>query len=101
MHTLPEEFSIHNWTYTQVSREGDIAIYRQKHKTGTAVRYEGIVVQHLKEKLMPKGYVREAGEYYPGSSYWGLAGWSFYDLEEAQEHARALASTSHPAHIAI
>jgi hypothetical protein len=92
MHTLPLEWGKGSWTYTQVSREGDVAIYRQKHREGTAVRFEVIVVQHLGERPIPKGYVREAGEYYPGSSQWGVAGWTFYTLEEAQAHARALAN---------
>jgi len=65
------------------------------------VRYEVIVIQHLKEKLMPHGRIREEGEWYPWSSQWGEAGWTFFTLEEAQEHARTLASRSHPAPVAI
>jgi hypothetical protein len=101
MHTLPMEWNKGSWTYTHISREGDVAIYCQKHKTGTAVRFEVIIVQHLKERPLPKGYVREAGEWYPQSTQWGKAGWTFLTLEEAQDHARALASKSHSAHIAI
>ena len=97
MHTLPVEWNKGSWTYTQVSREGDVAVYRQKHREGTAVRFEVIVVQHWGEKLLPSGRMREAGEYYPGSSQWGVAGWTFYTLEEAQAYARALASGRLPA----
>jgi hypothetical protein len=62
VHTLPMEWSKGSWTYTQVSREGDVAIYRQKHRAGTAVRVEVIVVQHFPELRTRTGGVLEAGE---------------------------------------
>ena len=42
MHVLPLEWSKGNWTYMQVSREGDLAIYRQAHKDGKVERFEVI-----------------------------------------------------------
>ena len=47
MHILPIQFAQGQWTYTQVWREGALAIYRQQHKEGTAQRYELIRVQQL------------------------------------------------------
>ena len=88
MHALPQEWSTGRWTYTQVSREGDIAIYSQQHQEGTATRFEVIVVQHFDERPLPNGRMQEAGEYYPGSSQWGRAGWTCLTLEEAQALAQ-------------
>jgi hypothetical protein len=90
MHEMPVEWTRGSWTYTQVWREGDIAIYRQKHQEGPAERFEVIRVQHLSEKILPKGYVREAGEYYPGSSQWGQDGWTCHTLDEASTLAATL-----------
>ena len=90
MHVLPLEWSNGSWTYTQESRDGDIAIYQQKHKEGSALRFEVIRVQQLEEKPLPKGGIREAGEYYPSSSSWGKNGWTCFTLEEAQALAQTL-----------
>ena len=97
MHTLPREWSMGSWVYTQVDRAGDVAVYRQKHREGTAVRFEVIIAQHYPERQTKRGVVLEAGEYYPSSSQWGKAGWTFYTLEEAQAYARALTSSRLPA----
>jgi hypothetical protein len=96
MHTLPLEWSRGSWTYTQVSREGDVALYRQTHREGSAVRFEVIIVQHAKERLAPGGKVVEAGEYYPSSSQWGKGGWTCYTLEEAHALTRDLACACQP-----
>jgi hypothetical protein len=74
----------------QVSREGDICIYRQKHLHGPAERFEVIIVQHLQEHRFPNGRVQEAGEWYPRSSQWGQAGWTCFTLAEAQAHAKTV-----------
>jgi hypothetical protein len=84
MHILPLEWSTRRWTYTQVSRDGDIAIYRLQHREGTAERFEVIVVQQLKERPLPNGQTQEAGEYYPRASQWGRAGWTCFTMEEAK-----------------
>ena len=91
MRELPVEWSEGKWTYTQVSRHGDVAIYRQKHKEGPAERFEVVLVQHLaKDREMPHGRVIEAGEYYPGASVWGTHGWTHFTLAEAQAQASEL-----------
>jgi hypothetical protein len=89
MHELPVEWKRGSWTYTQVWREGDLAIYRQKHQEGPAVRFEVIRVQHQQQRRLPNGGVLEAGEYYPNSARWGQDGFTVYTLDEA----RALAAT--------
>ena len=64
MHTVPVEWSTGSWTSTQVSREGDVAIYLQRHREGPcvrAVRFEVIVVQHLGEKRMSVGVSVQRG----------------------------------------
>lgn len=91
MRSLPTEWASGAYLYTQVSRDGDIAIYRQKHKEGSAERFEVIVVQHHEEDSLPSGRVQEAGEYYPSSSQWGRAGWTHFTLAQAQAQASALA----------
>jgi hypothetical protein len=85
MHVLPLEWSNRSWLYQQVSRDGDLAIYRQQHKEGPAVRFEVIRVQHRDETTLHNGSIQEAGEYYPSSSQWGKAGWTCYTLAEARQ----------------
>ena len=74
MHELPTEFSIRQWIYTQVSRDGEVAIYRQWRTDAAVERFEVIRVHHKPVQVFPNGTVQEhAGEYYPGSAQWGAA----------------------------
>lgn len=84
MPTLSQEFTFDRHLYQSISREGDIAIYKQLGMYGS-IHYEVVKIQHRPERRLPDGRVQPAGEYYPKSEQWGTAGWTFYTLEDAQQ----------------
>jgi hypothetical protein len=97
VHELDKEFVRGHWRYAQVSRHGDIVIYRQSHLLGTAERFEVIQVQRREARPLPSGQMQEAGEWYPSSSSWGKDGWTCFTLEEANTLAQTLALERPPA----
>jgi hypothetical protein len=87
MQALPVMFHDKTFAYTQVEREGDIAIYRQTHKAGAVDRYEVVRIRVEKEHVWPNGDISPERETYPGSNAWGRYGWTFFTLDAAQAHA--------------
>ena len=88
METLATELADGHFTYTQVMRKGDIAIYEQKHKASGQVCYEVIVIRIQKETTWPNGVITPEHEAYPGSSTWGLYGFTCWSVPEAKEKAK-------------
>ena len=86
---LPTEFEDSRFRYTQVEREGDIAIFRQTHKGSGDLRYEVVVIRVQKEHTWPTGVTTPEKEAYPGSTSWGRFGHTCFTVAEAQ----ALAAT--------
>ena len=72
--TLPEEFTKAKFTYTQIDREGDIAVYERMEEglTMPLLDYECIII-----------ITTDGKEYYPGASNWGSKGWTYPEYEEA------------------
>jgi hypothetical protein len=89
MHQLPTHFRHDGFTYTQLARIDDIALYEQRTSPEICA-YEVIRVQHRQAKKLPSGAIAEAGEYYPSTSTWGFAGWTHRRLEKAQAHMARL-----------
>lgn len=71
--------------YTQILRYGDLAIYEQFSKSsGKVASYEVIRIgTHPTYKIAGNEF--PAGESYPGSTKWGMAGWTLRTLEEAHK----------------
>lgn len=90
MHPLPLTFTLGHYTFTQVSREGSLAIYRQQHQEADVTRYEVVRIREEPEKVWPDGRVTPYREAYPGSTVWGKDGFTAFSLTEAQQIMRLL-----------
>lgn len=81
---LTTAFTEGNYRYTQIERQGDIAIYRQQHKDNPkVVRYEVMRIRIAPEHLWPDGRVTPKREAYPGASQWGNVAFTCYSLDES------------------
>lgn len=96
MKRLLTEFTKLGWQFTQISRNGNVAIYRKKRIGGNAVSFEVVIVQSHDGFKVPK---KEGGkkdippsEFYPSSAQWGTLGWSYETLTSAQQKAASLLS---------
>lgn len=81
---LPKEFKRDGFSYRQIAREGNAAIYEQRW-TGCAepsVCYEIIRVKR-REGFEINGRFIEPAEVYPPSESWGVDGWTVQDKETA------------------
>ena len=81
---LPKEFRHGGFTYRQIAREGDAAIYEQ-HRTGCAepsVCYEVIRIRR-REGFQIGGRFVDPAEVYPNSEAWGTDGFTFTDKDAA------------------
>jgi hypothetical protein len=82
MTQLPLTFTKSGWTFRQVWREGDQAIYRKEK--GNTVVYESIrVLSHDGYEIAGKRV--EPAEYYPGNEAWGTDGFTCGSFERALE----------------
>lgn len=86
---VPQTFTKKGFTYTLVKREGDIAIYKQRWKSGTTERYETVKIGRHNGYTMGGSYI-EPSETYPGSSLWGISGWTSCTLQEAESRFNKL-----------
>jgi hypothetical protein len=80
------------FTLTQLKRVGDVAIYRQA-KSGLPDAYEVVLIEKH-EGYTAFGKDIPAGEYYPSSAQWGLCGFTFRTLQEAERKFLELAQTA-------
>ena len=90
MHILEHELEDSRFTYVQVERRENVALYTQTHKASGTVRYEVIKIRIQPEHTWPNGVTTPEKEAYPGSGSWGLYGWTFFALEAAQQKMREL-----------
>jgi len=87
---LPITFEDRVFTYTQVERWGDSAIFRQAHKRSQVARYEVVKIRLRPAHTWPNGTTTPAHESYPGASSWGTLGWTCCTWAEAQALATQL-----------
>ena len=88
MKTLPTIFKKNGFTFTQVKRAGQVAIYQQEkpmadHPDQMQVHFEvGIIRQN--EAFFAYGKQFEASETWPASEEWGKRGFTYADLSHAE-----------------
>jgi hypothetical protein len=87
MKTLELEFNKNGFHYSQVFRNGMIAIYKQTGFGGEW--YEVIIIQENKEREI-NGVKIAAGESMPGNESWGQKGWTYDNLTDALSKAGTL-----------
>ena len=92
MKPLDTTFIEKGFTYTQLERDGNLAIYRQE-KPNQNPCFEVVKIRHQKESKFKvhAGTSEETTvlnpekELYPNSEQWGDLGWTFRTIGEAQE----------------
>lgn len=89
MKILPKTIQNKGFTLKQLKRVGDKAIYEQTKEDQTGVSYEVIRIgRHSGYEL--GGQKIAPAETYPGSSQWGINGWTFQDLASAERKFKSL-----------
>lgn len=76
--------------YTQLARQGDVALYRQEHKASKVSRFEVVRIRLQPEHRWPDGTVTPLKEAYPASGAWGRLGWTFFHEASARRHLSRL-----------
>jgi len=79
---IPSTFTKKGFTYRQVKRQGDVAIFEQTRKDSTLQNFEVVKIGRHNGYTMGGSYI-EPSETYPGSSLWGIMGWTCTDLDTA------------------
>jgi hypothetical protein len=91
MQPIDTAFEEGKFRYTQIERQGDVAIYEQQHKENPkVVRYEVIRIRVAPEHTWPSGQTTPEREAYAGSSAWGRLGFTCFTLDEARTLAAGL-----------
>jgi hypothetical protein len=91
MKKLETKFSKKGFNYTQVTRKGSFAIYQQQNNKikNSSKNYEVVEIKsHNGYEI--GGSKIAAAEVYPGSSQWGLLGWTYSDLKSAENRFNKL-----------
>jgi hypothetical protein len=84
MKKLDKKFNKKGFTYTEIVREKNKAIYKQSKTGQTHTSYEVVKIgSHNGYEL--NGSKIAAAETYPSTSLWGIQGWTFQDLDEAKK----------------
>lgn len=81
---LPREFRRDGFTYRQIAREGDAAIYEQRWSGcgNPSVCYEVIRIRR-REAFQIEGRFVEPAEVYPNPEAWGTDGFTLTDKDAA------------------
>jgi hypothetical protein len=89
---LPKEFRRDGFSYRQIAREGDIAIYEQTWSgcADPSLCYEVIRIRKRKGFQIGGRFV-EAAEVYPNSEAWGVDGFTLTDRDGAFAKLREIA----------
>ena len=91
MKKLEKEFTKKGFKFTQVARKGNAAIYKQVNAKlkDSKPNYEVIQIKsHNGYEI--GGSKIAAAEVYPGSTQWGLLGWTYQDLPTAEKRFKKL-----------
>lgn len=89
MKTLPKLIQNKGFTLKQLKRVGDKAIYEQSKKDQKSKSYEVIKIGRHNGYTLGGSTIAPA-ETYPGSSQWGVSGWTFRDIESAEKKFKSL-----------
>lgn len=80
MTQYPTQFRKNSWSYRQLKRTGNVALYEQ----GGGCAYEVIRIKQNPERTI-KGNVIPPHEAGPGDSEWGRNGWTLATIQRAEE----------------
>lgn len=84
MKKLAKQFTSKGFTYTEVTRVGNKAIYKQSKDDQSSTSFEVVKIgKHNGYEL--NGVKIAAAETYPSTSLWGVQGWTYRDLDDAKK----------------
>jgi hypothetical protein len=84
MKKLDKKFNKKGFTYTEIVREKNKAIYKQSKAGQSNISYEVVKIgSHNGYEL--NGSKIAAAETYPSTSLWGVQGWTFQNIDEAKK----------------
>ena len=85
MKKLPLEISKKGFVYTQVKRLKDVAIYKQKNldKTVKGQWFEVVRIKSHNGMTLGGNYIPPS-EMYPSSTQWGVLGFTYQGIEDAE-----------------
>lgn len=83
MKTLSTAFKKYGYEYELIKRNTVAAIFAQKSED-KVFAYEVIKIKIYAERKVGNS-ILEAGEYYPNTESWGTDGFTYSDLEKAEE----------------
>ena len=89
--TIPSVFKKKGFTYTQLKREGNRAIFQQTREGSSLNNYEVVKIGRHNGYVMG-GMSIEPAETYPGSSLWGITGWTCTSIDDAMRRYNDLVS---------
>jgi len=81
---IPTQFKKKGFTYTQLKRDGMKAIFQQTRDDSTINNYEVVRLGRHNGYNMGGSFI-EPSETYPGSSLWGIMGWTCTSIDKALE----------------
>lgn len=81
---IPTEFKKKGFNYKQVRRDGMKAIYLQTRDDSQMSNYEVVKLGRHNGYNMGRSHI-EPAETYPGSSLWGIMGWTCTSIDKALE----------------
>lgn len=89
MKILEKQFKANKFNFKQITRVGDAAIYQKTAVDGKALSIEVIRIKsHNGYEI--GGVQIPASEVYPSSSQWGLYGWTYNRMEDAEKKFNAI-----------
>lgn len=91
MKKLEKTFVKKGFKYTQVDRKSNFAIFQQENVNikNSSKRYEVVEIKsHNGYEI--GGSKIAAAEVYPGSTQWGILGWTHLDLDSAKKRFNKL-----------
>ena len=87
--TIPTVFNKKGFTYRQLKRIGNKAIFEQTRGDSGMSLYEVVKIGRHNGYTMGGVYI-EPSETYPGSSLWGIMGWTCTSLDDANHRFNSL-----------
>jgi hypothetical protein len=96
---LETNFTFKNFRHIQLKREGDVALFQKTSEPGNhspeafEAGYEVVVVGR-REAGEIFGNIVEASETYPSNEQWGIKGWTYTNLKDAEKRFSKLTKTN-------
>lgn len=90
MEKLPKKFKKNGFIYEEIKRMSDVAIYSQSTEEGRLLAYEVFIVMEQGEGTTSSGIQYKAKELMPGTSLWGIHGFTCHTIERAEKYFKEL-----------